>query len=100
MTWDCKICGGKVDLSNPTQPNVNFTGRGMHRDRYKKKEVMFNRIVVEPAPAGSKKIWQSVKVLDGPVRIMAQSEGYCMVRRKGGMPFVIATKDIQEGSDQ
>lgn len=59
-----------------------------------KKEYMFNRVEVRPAPKGSKNIWQRVTVVDGPVRIMAEAEGYSMVRRKGCMPFAIQTKDI------
>lgn len=28
----------------------------------------------------------------GDVRLMAKAEGYCMVRRKGAMPFIIDAK--------
>lgn len=29
----------------------------------------------------------------GPVRLMGEAEGYCMVRRPGAMPFVISLKE-------
>lgn len=30
----------------------------------------------------------------GEVRVMAEAEGYSMVRFKGAMPFVVSTKDL------
>ncbi len=39
-----------------------------------------------------------VKRIDGVVnvRIMAEAEGYFMVRRKGCMPFVVSKKEIKD----
>jgi hypothetical protein len=39
--------------------------------------------------------WQRERALDNDkIRIIAEAEGYAMVRKKGCMPFVISSKDI------
>ena len=46
----------------------------------------------------SRKIYQEVKHHPndlGPVRKLAEADGYCMVRRPGAMPFVIASKSFK-----
>lgn len=36
------------------------------------------------------------EISDHTVRVMCQSGGYSMVRRKGCAPFVVPTKDLRE----
>lgn len=31
----------------------------------------------------------------GPLRLMAEAEGYCMVRRPGCMPFVLSSQNFR-----
>lgn len=51
---------------------------------------MFKREIVEVING---KLVRTIKTF-GPVRILAEAEGYSMVRRKGAMPCVVPTKDI------
>lgn len=53
--------------------------------------IMFKREV--PTPDGKGRLFRK-EITDGPVRVMAEADGYAMVRRKGCIPFVIRSKDI------
>lgn len=40
--------------------------------------------------------WEDEEI---PVRLMAQADGYSMVRRKGCMPFVCSSKYLKQPTD-
>lgn len=51
-----------------------------------------NRRIIPSKVKG--KVWETQEYVDGPIKVMAEVDGYAMVRRKGCMPFVIPSKDI------